>query len=416
MFEDRRENREYSRQHIFFSILPLKLPMFLMVYFFGLIVISIDAYTQSTTNKKISVILITDLYHPYQDPGDNFDLVAAFALPEIDLKAIILDCSEVFRKPYAYDAGKGLYPDNSGPRDPGFIPVLQLNYIFGRRVPVATGPFSTMKNTNDKMFDVPAFQQQGIELILKTLRESEEPLQIASFGSARTIAAAYNRDSILFMKKVKEIHLSAGTSEPLFLEWNVALDTNAIVCLLRSHLPVSIYPCAAANADSMAYGSKNYPFSYDSHNTYYKLPNLSFIEKMDSKLKRYLKYAFGRAKRNDFLRCMDSDTIFSINEQIFSHEHFVWETSLWVNVSGRKLVKAQDGSYYIKPASETSKFDKILPNDLRPCKLKVENSGLFSFHEIEGNSNFHIFYRGDIKENEKAFRIALPNLYLSFKP
>ncbi len=47
---------------------------------------------------RIPVIDVTDLYHPYQDVGDNFDLVAAYALPEIDLRAVILDAHDSFRK------------------------------------------------------------------------------------------------------------------------------------------------------------------------------------------------------------------------------------------------------------------------------------------------------------------------------
>jgi len=375
-----------------------------------------NSYAQSKAANKNPVIVVTDLYHPFQDPGDNFDLVAAYALPEVNLKAIILDCTEVFRKPLASDPGKGLFPDSNGPRDPGFIPVLQLNYIFGRNVPVAVGPFSNMKDIHDKMLDVPAFQQQGVELILKTLRESKERVQIASFGSARSIAVAYNRDPALFRKKVKQIHLSAGTSAPVFLEWNVALDTNAVVRLLKSDLPIAIYPCAAANKDSIAYGSKNYPFSYDSHNTYYKLPNLTFIENMDPKLRRYLKYAYGRVCRNDFLRCIDSDTIFTVKKDIFLHESYVWETAIWINISGQRLVKTDKGDYRIKSLKNVLKTDLKLPNNLINCTIKVENSGLFSFLETKNNSNFTIFYRGDIKENEKALRIALPFLYQSFKP
>lgn len=61
---------------------------------------------------KIPVIDVTDLYHPCQDIGDNFDLITAYALPEIDLRAVILDCTDEWR---------------SGSRlDPGFIPVTQL--------------------------------------------------------------------------------------------------------------------------------------------------------------------------------------------------------------------------------------------------------------------------------------------------
>ena len=173
----------------------------------GFLFFSSNSYAQSKAGNKNPVIVVTDLYHPYQDCGDNFYLITSYALPEINLKAIILDCTEVFRKPLASDPGKGLFPDSNGPRDPGFVPVLQLNYIFGRNVPVAVGPFSNMKDIHDKMLDVPAFQQQGVELILKTLKESSEPVQIASFGSARSIAVAYNRDPVLFRKKVKQIHL-----------------------------------------------------------------------------------------------------------------------------------------------------------------------------------------------------------------
>ena len=82
--------------------------------------------------SKIPLIDVTDLYHPYQDPGDNFDLVAAYGLPEIDLRAVILDSTQPFRDgkldpEFGSVFGKpGQYIPQ--PRiDPGFIPVIQLN-------------------------------------------------------------------------------------------------------------------------------------------------------------------------------------------------------------------------------------------------------------------------------------------------
>ncbi len=69
------------------------------------------------------VIFITDLYHPYQDPGDNVDIILPYALPEVDLKAVIFDVTDEYRQP--------ICPNNDkGPREPGFIPIAQLNYIF----------------------------------------------------------------------------------------------------------------------------------------------------------------------------------------------------------------------------------------------------------------------------------------------
>ena len=55
--------------------------------------------------RLIPLIDVTDLYHPHQDLGDNFDLIAAYALPELDLRAVILDCTEPFRQPVAKDPG-----------------------------------------------------------------------------------------------------------------------------------------------------------------------------------------------------------------------------------------------------------------------------------------------------------------------
>ena len=47
-----------------------------------------------TNDGKVPVIVITDLYFPGQDIGDNFDLVTPFSLPQVDLKAIILDVTD----------------------------------------------------------------------------------------------------------------------------------------------------------------------------------------------------------------------------------------------------------------------------------------------------------------------------------
>ena len=127
--------------------------------------------------RRRPVIDCTDLYHPPQDPGDNVDLVAAYALPEVDLQAVVLDVTERFR--------------HDSPRDPGFLPVTQLNLIFGRNVPCAVTPFAAMRNPEDRMLDAPGFEQAGIELLLETLRRSPEPVDIASFGSAKAVADSF---------------------------------------------------------------------------------------------------------------------------------------------------------------------------------------------------------------------------------
>jgi hypothetical protein len=365
---------------------------------------------------RVPVIDVTDLYHPHQDEGDNFDILAAFAYPEIDLRAVILDCTEPFRHPLAHDPGEGLWPDARGPRDPGFIPVWQLNYIFNRNVPCAVGPFTLMNSPSDPMDDVPGFQQQGIELILRTLEESCEPVHIMTFGSVRAVAAAYNRAPRLFKEKVALISMSAGASGSDFLEWNVALDPLAILCLLRSDLPIAIFPNAAACNQDPAQESLGNAFSYDAHNTFWKLLNLHFFKDMEPRLRRYLDFAFGRVNRVDFLHAMDEDFPDGFNAGRYDNEYKIWETALWIIRTGRRLVRRADGAHRIIPPAELLPSDVELTNELRPCHVEVRDNGIYSFKETSGTTNRWIYYRGDPRENELALREALPALYLSFRP
>lgn len=355
--------------------------------------------------ERVPVIDITDLYHPHQDPGDNLDLIAAYALPEIDLRAVILDVTQEYREPTT-EHQNPIYNDPTGPRDPGIIPVTQLDCIFDRNVPYGIGPFHRLKSPKDKDLDAPEFQQTGIELILRTLRESKEKVEITSFGSARTLAAAYNREPELLRAKVRRIHLSAGASELGFLEWNVMLDPQAIVCLLRSDLPIAVYPC----------GTKDGAFAYGSHNSYWLLENLEFIRRMDPLLQRYAAYSFERSAKSDFLRVLDDPVPEDVMTRICARQHNVWETAIWMNASRRKLVKRADGHYRIVPESEVLKTDTLLPNDLKPCTIKVNDDGTFTWEPTDKRTNFRMYDRGDPKLNEQALREALPALYESFRP
>lgn len=353
--------------------------------------------------RKTALIDITDLYHPYQDPGDNFDLIMAYALSEIDLKAVILDCTNKYRQPIA-EHRIPEFADKNGPRDPGIIPVMQLNYLFGKNIPFGVSPFTPMRFPEDRMLDVPAFQQKGIELIIQILKTAPERVDIATYSSVRALAAAYNREPELFHEKVAGIHISAGASSPDFLEWNVELDQNAFVCLLRSNLPIAIYPCA----------TKNGPFDLGQYNSFWELKDLSFIKQMDKNLKRYLWFAFERISRIDFLRAMDEDVSESMMRSIYQRSHNVWETAVWMELSQRKLVRRADGKYRIVPKEQIEKSDLVFRSELLPCKIEVRDNGLFEFELTDSVTNFKIYHRDNPKEHELALQEALPDIYTSF--
>ena len=354
--------------------------------------------------KKVRVIDVTDLYHFHQDKGDNIDLIAPYAMEEIDLCAVILDATEHFRQKESWDV-TGKFFDPGGPRDPGIIPVNQLNYIFDEAVPCAPAPFQPMQSPTDKLLDAPKYQQQGISLLLQVLRESKEQTDILIFGSLRAVAAAYNREPALLREKVRRIHISAGAASPNFMEWNINLDPQAAVCLLRSDLPIDLYPCAGETG----------AFDLSPHNSYWQLETMAFIKRMPPRLKSYLQYALAKSQRTDFLRVMDEAADDELLAPFYVREHGVWETAVWLEVSGRQLVQRTTGAYRIVRLCELAPGDRVLRTEMLPCTLEVRDSGGFSFTLAEASSTCRIFHRENPIEYQAAMNEAFPVWYQSFR-
>lgn len=173
---------------------------------------------------KTPVILISDLYHPHQDADDHFDLAAMYSVKGFDIRAVIID--------YAM-------PE----KNPGIIPVRQLNHIYNSNVGAYRGLKEKLKYPSDKALDQKEFQD-GCKKILDVLRESEKKVLIFSVGSLRDLAAAFNRDSALFEAKVSKVVIFAGeASDNTFTEYNVGLDTTAYARVMNSMPNLYWVPC-----------------------------------------------------------------------------------------------------------------------------------------------------------------------------
>ena len=70
---------------------------------------------------RVPVIYCSDLFHPHDDPDDHFDIASIYALEEVKIRGIVLDQGDRQEK------------------QPGRIPIEQLNHLTGRSVPWATG-------------------------------------------------------------------------------------------------------------------------------------------------------------------------------------------------------------------------------------------------------------------------------------
>ena len=45
----------------------------------------------SEVTRSVPVIYCTDLFQPHDDPDDHFDLATLYAMPELDIKGVVLD-------------------------------------------------------------------------------------------------------------------------------------------------------------------------------------------------------------------------------------------------------------------------------------------------------------------------------------
>ncbi|HEX2864749.1 MAG TPA: hypothetical protein VHN99_09285 [Deinococcales bacterium] len=353
---------------------------------------------------RVPVIDLTDLYHPYQDVDDNLDLLLAFGLPDVNLLGVILDAHEPFRQPVADVRDRpALWADPFGPREPGFVPVTQLNFVFDRQVPCACGPFTRMRSPGDAMLDATRFQQAGVNLLLRLLAVSPEPVHLLVQGSARPLAVALNREPDLVLEKVAAAHLVLGSANPDFLEWNVALDEHAARRVLDSPLKVNLFPP----------GGEKDPFTPERHNAYWRLASTDWMRGLDPRLRRYLAFAFSCSARVDYLRALEVDDPPGTPDPFPDGVH-LWTTAAWMEITGRRLVKAgPDGEFRLERPRPGG--PEPLPHALRPARLEWGEGGRFATRLDEGNGRLRVYDRGDPLANQAALNQAFPALHARLK-
>lgn len=368
---------------------------------------------KSENANSVPVILITDLYFPGQDVGDNFDILTPYSLNEIDLKAVVFDITEDFRK--ISSGGRGL-SENTIIREPGFIVIQQLNYLFDKDVSCGCSPFTRLTFVGDTKLEASEYETKGINLLFDVLEKSNRPVHIVSTGSCRPLAVAYNRNpKLMTSNKVAAVHIAAGASSDSFLEWNIALDTLAAATVLKSNMNLAIYPCA----------TKDGPFARDENNTFWSLRDLDFILDMEPALRNYLVYQVLSINRLDYLNFLESPLeakyIQALQERSVDKwygsggRHYVWETALWQQVAGLKLVATSDTTASLIKEELIIPSDVVFEEELKYVNLDVKENGLFSFTYSDKPTTKRIYYRSDPWENERLLNLALPELYKSYK-
>jgi hypothetical protein len=258
---------------------------------------------------SVPVIYSTDLLHPHDDPDDHFDLACLYAMPEADLRAIILDQG-----------------DRQANR-PGFRPVWQLNYLTGRHVPAVVGLRDKLKFPADPALDQPGEFQNGVQLILQTLQNCSKKASLVFVGSGRDVVAAFNREPDLFRQKVRSIHGFIGeASDSKNQEYNVGLDPQAFVRLMRADLPFFWIPCFDGGV-----------WTNNGHASFWRIRQGEVLEQAPASLQRYFLYMLRQAT-NDPVPYLSKPISAADRDWMMGGQRNLWCAALLGLAVGRPLV------------------------------------------------------------------------------
>jgi hypothetical protein len=265
---------------------------------------------------RIPILHSTDLFHPHEDPDDHYDLACLFALPEFDIRGVILDMGAEQAKRCGRPA------------------VDQMMKITGRRAPVAIGLGRRLRDRADKALDEPEEFQGAVRLILATLRESREKVTIFTTGSCRDVAAAFNREPALLKEKVRAIYFNIGNGpNEKQDEFNVAYDPAAYLRLFESGLPLYWCPC----------------FGKDGYETHYRADQAGTIGACTEPVRNFFAYALTKSKEEPiaFLASGPHDLPKGPKD--------MWCTAPMLHAAGRKVYERGPDDFVALPPAEAEK-------------------------------------------------------------
>ncbi len=322
---------------------------------------------------KVPVFYSTDLFHPHEDPDDHFDLATLFAMPEFEIKGIILE------------QGKRQV------KNPGEIPLRQMMQITGREVPFALGLSDKLSSPADDGKTQPAEFQGGVKLMEKVLKESSQRVTIITAGSVRDVCALWNRAPELMKEKVGRLYINIGNADPAGTEYNVDLDVNAYVGLLRSSLPIYLCYCMPMQR----------PHSNAVYSTYWRFRQGPVLEQAPKPLQNFFIYALQRPSPDEL------DPGQALSADLRAWHRLVWgmERNMWCTAS----------FIHAAAPSSTARWRSIVTTKapsfrFMPARIEVDEAGKTKTFIDSRNPKVQVFKVLDPPRYEKDMRQFLGDL------
>jgi hypothetical protein len=340
--------------------------------------------------KKVPLIYSTDLFHPPDDPDDDVDLATLFAIPELDVRALVLDLGQQQRA------------------KPGSIPVQQMMALTGKKVPFATGLAHPLSYPEDKGLSQFKFFQGGVELILGALREAEEKVMVIATGSARDVMAAFNRDEALFRSKVARIYFNDGNSGGGELQWNPGLDPQAYLRLMTADLPVYWCPAFGGSATLDVLAAEK--LSTLQHQVYWKFRQSEIYGALPTPLQNFFLYALGNKYPtvDDPIAYLQREPETELRDRIWAETRNMWSTVSLYHAAGRELYR--QGDEWAALAAPAAGYTRSPIYEFVPATVTIDRDLRTTLKLDRVTGQFRVFYLLDLVNYERAMLTSLRKL------
>jgi len=200
----------------------------------------------------------------------------------------------------------------------------------------------------------------------------------------RDVVAAFNREPALFRSKVAMILAFIGeASDEKFVEWNVSLDPQAYVGLMRSGLPVWWVPCF----DGGSWQNKG-------HASYWRASHQALLEGAAPEVLQYFIYALEKEKAEP-LEFLARPVATERRERLLAGTRNLWCAAALGVMSGRAVVLRED------------KWISVLPANVRPGAVSA-GKPLFGFSDVDvlvSDSGVVIYGTGPGSHKVKRFDV-----------
>jgi hypothetical protein len=337
------------------------------------------------------VVHLTDLFRPYGDPDDHWDLATLFALAgqgRIDVRAVMIDFP----------------PPRRGKVDPDVLAVAQMSYLTGIPVPILVGCPQLLQSRTQRVEKCTGPDWGGVRNLLRILRDAPRRVALHIVGTCNDVALAGRIEPQLFAEKCAAIYLNAGagTQDPVKrkkLEYNVGLNPAAYAALFD--LPCTIYwlPCFEDVGNSAA------PAAYG---TYYRFRHEEILPHLSRPLQNYFTsmYADGeQAARQQGPHTWWLQTLLGPAQETVLAKQLPLYRNMWSTAGlfhGAGLTVACDGR--IVPLGQAG-VEPVY--EFQPIRVRAGDDGLTEWHEDAAAGDRYIFHVRDVPHYAAAMTAAL---------